>query len=148
MSFAGLKSMKPQMLLILIFISAVCYAQNGKDTAVFSKKNLPKGLSNPGEKRDTSQFSRRQFLLLNNIIFYTINLNFMDGTPKKLLSEEMEKIKLTPMQQAEENLKEAMKYIKVETEDKRSGWQKFLEDFLGIAKYVAVIALGIKTLIK
>lgn len=140
--------MKPALILILIFISAQYYAQSGKDSLLLKRKEHLNGLNSDGEKKDTSHLRMKQFLLFNNIITYTTDLKYIADLPKRQLKEELEKIALTPRQLAEQNLKNIMKEIRVETEDKRSWFQKFFEDFLGIAKWVAVAALALKTLIK
>jgi len=139
--------MKPLLLLIII-ISGVSYAQSGKDSVLSSKKELPSGLSKLMIKQDTSKFTMRKFLVLNKILTYTLNYEYLDEMHKRALKEEIDKVFLTPMQQAQENLKQITKEIQFALEDKRSWWQKLLEDFLGIAKYVAAIALAVKTLLK
>jgi hypothetical protein len=135
-------------LIIIFFIFVQCYAQDKKESVVPHKTDTLAVPKVNTEKTDTSVLRIRSFFQNHHILFTMNNLPYFNAIPKVSLSHEFAEMVKTPRQLAEENLKNIMAEVREETADKRGWFLRFLEDFLGVAKKVVVVALAVAVLLK
>ncbi len=140
--------MKPAIVFLLLFSSVIYFAQVRKDSTAKTGKDSLQNKKIFEERQDSSFMIFYRFLQNNTLFFNPYGTGYMIDLQKPTLKEELGKKQITERAMAEENLNKIIAGIKVEVEDKRPWWLKILEDFLGVASKVAVVAIAVGRLFK
>jgi len=137
-----------RMLIIILFFSVSCFAQSVKDSTVKVKSDTVKTKNVQHNTEDIDVFKMRVFLQYNHIdlssrsIPTTLNFN-----PNNFSTSWKENL-FSPRKQVEDNIKSLMEEIQKGPEDTTPGWLKWLYGALDIAKYIFVIGLAARSILK
>lgn len=140
--------MKSVIVLLFIFSSFICVGQVRKDS-IRTRGNDSLHNKKINKEMQDSSFLKFQLFMQNHYYYFnSFGADYLIEPHKPSLKEDLGKKQITEKEMVEENLNKMLAEIRGEVEDKRPWWLKILQDVLGVATKIAVVALAVGQLLK